>query len=126
MLALRSGAFTAVVVAPPRRAYTASVARPGAAESLARVEAEIAEEKARALARITGVLEDALKELELLRREVERLEEPLRAERARDHYRLRERVKLYAWYLAVQREAVGLRRHDAVRDLVTVPPPLRP
>jgi hypothetical protein len=100
------------------------VARPGAAESLARVEAEIAEEKARALARITAMLEGALGELERLSRRAEGLGEPERKALAGEHARQRERVKRFAWYLAVQREALGLRRHDAVRELLTIPPPL--
>lgn len=74
------------------------------------IERELAGERAGALARAFEALERALADLErgLGRRE------PLLAE-------ARERL----WYLVVQREAMGLARHEVVYELLRVPAEVR-
>jgi hypothetical protein len=82
-----------------------------AAEGLSRIQREIAAEKAAALARIAGTLEDLIAQLG---RETD----------GARHEALRERALRYRWYLEVQREAVGLTRHDALDQMYPIPPPL--
>jgi hypothetical protein len=91
------------------------------AEALARLEAEIRREKAEALRRAGERLEAALVRLAALRAEVERLHGPRRVRVARTHNTLRERARLYRWYLVVQREAVGARAHGEVDELYPIP-----
>jgi hypothetical protein len=40
------------------------------------------------------------------------------------HAELRERARRYRWYLEVQRESVGLTRHEALDELYPIPGPL--
>jgi hypothetical protein len=96
-----------------------------AAEGLARIGREIQAEKAAALARIAGTLEDLIAQLGRVGREA------MEADRAQDrqqaralHSELREKALRYRWYLEVQREAVGFTRHDALDQMYPVPPPL--
>jgi hypothetical protein len=95
-----------------------------AGEGLARLEAEMRAEKAAALGRIARVLEDVLAEMQHRREDFDRLP---RADRPRavDAYdALRERARLYRWYLVVQREALGLIRHEDVDRHYPLPRPL--
>jgi hypothetical protein len=91
-----------------------------AREGLSRIQQEINGEKAAALARIAGTLEALLDELRRIEREADAL--PARA--LERHRELREKALRYRWYLEVQREAVGLTRHDALDELYPVPAPL--
>src|SRR5437762_13639235 len=94
------------------------------AESLARTEAELRAEKAAALARITGTLEGLLDELRRRREGFGRLSSEERAAAADAYDALREQARLYRWYLVVQREALGLVRHDDVDRHYPPPEPL--
>lgn len=94
------------------------------AEGLARTEAEIRAEKAAALARIAGTLEGILSELQRRRDAFDRLPSGERAGAAEAHATLREQARLYRWYLVVQREALGLFRHDDVDRHYPLPDPL--
>src|SRR6266581_1478871 len=94
-----------------------------AAEGLARTEAELRWEKAAALARIAGALEDILAELQRHRMEFDRLARDERPRAAQAYDALRERARLYRWYLVVQREALGLFRHEDVDRHYPLPEP---
>lgn len=92
-----------------------------AAEGLARTEKELQAERAAALARIAGTLEGLLAELRRRREEMEGL---TGAERQRAHQAydvLRAQARLYRWYLVVQREALGLFRHDDLDRVYPLP-----
>jgi hypothetical protein len=96
------------------------------AEGLARTEAELRSEMAAALARIAGTLEGLLAELQRRREDFDRLREDEQALAARTYDTVREQVRLYRWYLVVQREALGLFRHDDVERHYPLPEPLSP
>ncbi len=123
--------------------YSVNRGTPGRAggapgEAVARVQAEIQREKAEALGRAGGRLEDALRALRILRDEVAALEtgraspaDPVAAgeaaERRRaDYAALRQQARLYQHYLIVQREALGFRKHADVDRLYPLPGPLGP
>ena len=94
------------------------------AESLARTEAELRAEKAAALARIAATLEGLLAELSRRRETFGALSSEERAAAAEAYDALREQARLYRWYLVVQREALGLVRHDDVDRHYPPPEPL--
>jgi hypothetical protein len=94
------------------------------AEGLARTEAELRAEKAAALARIAGTLEGLLAELQRRGTEFGRLGSEERDRAAEAYDALREQARLYRWYLVVQREALGLFRHDDVDRHYPLPEPL--
>ena len=94
------------------------------AESLARTESELRAEKAAALARIAGTLEGLLAELRRRRESFTRLSSEERTATAEAYDALREQARLYRWYLVVQREALGLVRHDDVDRHYPPPEPL--
>ena len=94
------------------------------AESLARTETELRAEKAAALARIAGTLEGLLAELGRRRESFGRLSSEQRAAATEAYDALREQARLYRWYLVVQREALGLCRHDDVDRHYPLPEPL--
>jgi hypothetical protein len=112
------------------------MARGAAEEGLARVQAEIEKEKAEALGRAGGRLEGAIRALRLIREEIEALEagraspaDPLEpaeaaARRRAEYAAQRRQARLYHYYLIVQREALGLRKHGDVDRLYPVPGPL--
>ena len=85
---------------------------------------EILEEKAQALVRVAKQMEEALAAL----REVE---ERLAQEADASPGLIERRLDLLAeagervWCFVVQREAMGLREHEAALDLHRVPPPVR-
>jgi hypothetical protein len=94
------------------------------AESLARTEAELRAEKAAALARIAGTLEGLLADLRRRRESFGRLSSEERAPAAEAYDALWGQARLYRWYLVVQREALGLVRHDDVDRHYPPPEPL--
>src|SRR3989442_14974908 len=94
------------------------------AESLARTEAELRAEKAAALARIAGTLDGLLAELSRRRESFGGLSSDERGPAVEAYDALREQARLYRWYLLVQREAMGLFRHDDVDRHYPLPEPL--
>lgn len=78
-------------------------------DALGHVEQEIVGERAGALARAVEALEAALAALASGAGRAEHLEEA------------RERL----WYVVVQREAVGLTRHEVLYEALRVPPEVR-
>lgn len=95
-----------------------------AAEGLARVEAELRAEKAAALGRIAGVLQGILSELHRRREDFGRLPSDERPRATADYDALRARARLYRWYLVVQREALGVVRHEDLDRHYPLPAPL--
>jgi hypothetical protein len=102
------------------------------------IESEIRKEKAETLGRAGDRLQRALVEIERIRREILSLaerdtvpttedREPLRqqmAERLAEHARLCEEAKRLRHTLIIQREAVGLWRHEDVDRQYPMPGPL--
>jgi hypothetical protein len=95
-----------------------------AGDGLARLEAEMRAERAAALGRIAGVLEGILAELRQRRQDLGRLPRAERPRAADAYDALRERARLYRWYLVVQREALGLFHHEDVDRHYPLPEPL--
>ena len=105
---------------------------------LEQIESEIRKEKAEALGRAGERLEEALLELEAFRREIptlaEKLLDPSFGERGRlaremkkkleEYARLCEEAKRLRHTLIIQREAVGLWRHEDVDRQYPMPKPL--
>jgi len=95
------------------------------AEAFGKVEQEIQQERAAALGRIARTLESLLARLEMLRQRAQAESGPAREAAIAEHGEVRRRALTYRWYLEVQRESVGLRRHDLLDEIYPVPPPLR-
>jgi hypothetical protein len=97
--------------------------KPGAARGLAAVEHELHEEKAVALGRVARALESHLNAMARFARE---LGAPLpvdeRKRRVAAYQEHRKQAQLFRWYLEVQREALGLRNHDALDAHYRIPP----
>jgi len=78
-------------------------------------EAELNKERAGALGMTAGKLERLLEELKALADKIDRLAPgALRDLLLADYRRVREESEKQRWNLCVQREAMGLRRHDDV------------
>ena len=91
---------------------------------LKHTEQELAEEKAAALKRIVETLELILGELEALRgRYLAACPADKRSILER-YEALRDRAVEYRWYLRVQCEAIGIRRHDEFESRFPSPPKL--
>jgi hypothetical protein len=93
----------------------------GREESFARVEEELQQERAAALARIAGRLGELVARLGEARAEWAHLPPERRPECLSRFRLLQEEARLYRWYLEVQREAVGLRHHDGLDELYPIP-----
>ena len=91
---------------------------------LKHTEQELAEEKAAALRRIVDTLEQLLADLQVLRARYA-VACPADKPRLADRYEaVRERAVEYRWYLRVQCEAIGIRRHDEFESRFPEPPAL--
>ena len=88
------------------------------------IEVEIRKEKASALRRVAEKLESQLLELASLSERVARAKPVERERLIAAHRLLRAEAEKQRWYLVVQREAMGLTRHDDVDRLYPLPPPL--
>lgn len=94
-------------------------------EAFLKTEQQLAEERVSAMTRIGKRLESLLQSLDELARQYRELSGPPR-DRVLEDYRQRyDEARKYRWYLEVQRESVGLRRHQ-VLDRVFPFPPRRP
>jgi hypothetical protein len=85
---------------------------------------ELNAERAAALMRIAGKLESLLAQLETARDRVARAEGQGRIRELTAYRELRAHAVKYRWYLEVQREALGMRRHDVLDEFYRIPPPL--
>lgn len=103
-------------------------ARLDAFQAMDDLEAEILREKAAALGRAEDKINAALLELELIERDLDArpVDDPARGERIAAYNRQRDVAARAVWELQVHREALGLYRHDALRELYPVPPRRRP
>ena len=98
---------------------------------LAAVQQEILGEMAAALGRAEDRVNAALLRLQVLEAELDRLvargatlEQQREAARAFNEQRSEAEHKL--WELSIHREALGLRRHDVLKEHYPLPPPRRP
>jgi hypothetical protein len=84
---------------------------------------ELLEEKASALARIGGVLQNTTDRLHGIRRQLESASPDERRALAQAYQLLLKCAMRYRWYLEVQREAVGIRSHRVIDSVYPIPPP---
>ena len=90
-------------------------------DSFARVERELQSERAAALARIAGRLAELVARLAEMRARQVSAPGPWPKEQLEAYRAVREEARLYRWYLEVQREALGLRRHDGLDEHYPIP-----
>jgi len=93
----------------------------GCEESFARVERELLEERAAALARISGRLGELVARLQKARASWAEMPAERRPASIASYRLLREEARLYRWYLEVQRDALGIRTHDSLDELYPIP-----
>lgn len=79
-------------------------------------------DRAATLGRIGSTLQTLIETLETLRRQIAATPERDRAPFVSRYAALHEKARLYRWYLEVQREAVGLTRHDVIDQQYRLPP----
>jgi hypothetical protein len=94
-------------------------------EALGKIEQELRGEQASALGRMGRKLEKAIEELAALELLLSTLEGDQRKGFVAQHAAVRKDAQTWAWYLEIQREAMGLRNHAAVRELYRIPPAIR-
>jgi hypothetical protein len=82
---------------------------------------ELHEERAAALLRISSTLESLIQQLLVTRERVRRCSGTDREREVATWRDLRARAVTYRWYLEVQREALGMRRHDVLDEFYRVP-----
>src|SRR5688500_2248498 len=88
------------------------------------IEVELQREKASALGRAGRKLEQLVEKLERLERELRHLHGEARTKRLAEYRKVRTQAVDQHWKLMVQREAVGLSRHDDLDRHYPIPPPL--
>ncbi|MEW6368215.1 MAG: hypothetical protein AB1714_26600 [Acidobacteriota bacterium] len=94
-------------------------------EAFTRTEQDLLREKAAVLARIGGRLARLLRELDEIREQLESVPREGRPPLVAAFNEVREEAERYRWYLMVQREAVGFRRHASLNEEYPIPRPLR-
>ena len=82
---------------------------------------ELQEERAAALQRISYTLESLIRQLHASRQRIRLASGPDRDREVATWRDLRARAVKYRWYLEVQREALGMRRHDVLDEFYQVP-----
>lgn len=82
------------------------------------------QDRAAALGRIGGILQSLLDTLHAIRTQLPSVAEAERPAAQARYAGLLEKARTYRWYLEVQRESVGLTRHDTIDELYPLPPPL--
>jgi hypothetical protein len=83
---------------------------------------ELQEERAAALARISRRLERLIEQLQATREQIAHASEEDRARNVAAYRELHTEAVKYRWYLEVQREAVGLTRHERLDEFYRIPP----
>lgn len=86
---------------------------------------EIAEAKAAALRRIAERLDELLGELASLQAGLDAAPCEARESVVSRFNETREQARLQRWFLEVQREAIGLLRHESLDEFYRVPAPIR-
>lgn len=107
------------------RIYPARMAKRFNPEAALPIELEMAKEKAFALRRTAYSIEKLLAEMQQIERELGALSGPERARKVEAHSELRAQVEHERWKMIVQREALGLHRHDDVDLFYPLPARLR-
>jgi len=82
---------------------------------------ELNEERAAALLRISSTLESLILQLRASHERVRSASGPDREREVAVWQSLRARAVKYRWYLEVQRETLGLRRHEVLDEFYEVP-----
>jgi hypothetical protein len=82
---------------------------------------EMQEERAAALRRISSTLESLIRQLHESRERLRRATGRDREREAATWRDLRARAVKYRWYLEVQREALGMCRHDVLDEFYHLP-----
>ena len=82
---------------------------------------ELNEERAAALMRISNTLTSLIAKLHEARERFAHLRESDRPDAIREYQKLREQAQTYRWYLEVQREAIGFRRHEGLEQFYRIP-----
>lgn len=80
------------------------------------------EDRAATLGRIGGTLQSLLDALNTLRLQLPAIADTDRPAALARYGALREKARTWRWYLEVQREAIGLTRHDLLEELYPLPP----
>lgn len=86
------------------------------------IEKELREERSNALKRVGDTLEKLLEELRALDGLLARATGDERERAKKRHEEVRTLASRQLWYMIVQREAMGLTRHDSVYEIYRVPP----
>ena len=86
--------------------------------------AQLNEERASALARISRTLESLLTQLHDTRARIADAQADARVREVAKYQELHQRATLYRWYLEVQREALGLRHHHRLDEFYRIPAPI--
>jgi hypothetical protein len=100
-------------------------------EAPTQTELDIMEEKAEALGRVGGRLDESLRRIKILEQRIKMLERKGKGTREvnaliREFNQMRQRAVQYLHYLIIQREAIGFRRHANVTRMYQIPLPKRP
>jgi len=85
---------------------------------------ELSEERAVALLRLTRRLEWLIDRLHEARAQMPAEGSAARSAAIAAYRELRRQALQYRWYVEVQREAIGLRRHDVLDEFYRIPPPV--
>ena len=80
------------------------------------------EDRAATLGRIGGTLQSLIETLDALRLQLPVVSETDRPAALARYAALLDKARTWRWYLEVQREAVGLTRHDLIDELYPLPP----
>jgi hypothetical protein len=94
-------------------------------------ELDIMKEKAEALGRVGGRLDESLRRITIIEQRIAMLEGEGKGAREvndliREFNEVRQRARQYLHYLIIQREAIGFRRHANVTRMYQIPPQKRP
>lgn len=91
------------------------------AEQHDRIVRELNDERAAALRRISGTLETLIAQLHQIRASLAALPQVDRDRTVAAYRDTRALALQYRWYLEVQREALGLRRHEGLDEFYKIP-----
>lgn len=86
-----------------------------------RLQEEFRQERAAALGRVGRTLETLLARLSRLREAWAEAPEGMRPALAAEYAEVHRQAVTYRWYLEVQRESIGLRRHDRLDEQYRLP-----
>jgi hypothetical protein len=100
-------------------------------EAATQAELDIMKEKAEALGRVGGRLDESLRRITIIEQRIAMLEGKRKGAREvndliREFNEVRQRARQYLHYLIIQREAIGFRRHANVTRMYQIPPQKRP